>query len=239
MMNTYIQLAGHRVELRLRLPGTAVYFDADPAPGTPAEGTLYVSDDDLARHRQDPDRPFNEIEEYSLMIAPASRFLLERDAVVFHGVAVLLDGRAWLLTARSGVGKTTQYLLMKRLFGPRVELICGDKPILGLDEEGELRLYPSPWKGKERLDGEKSGRLCGTVLLRQEQSNRFGRLTPRTAALSLYPQLLYSPETEDQARSACNLLERLMRLPMLEYGNTGDEASARLLFKTLTQEEKV
>ncbi|KAB5607392.1 hypothetical protein [Bifidobacterium jacchi] len=50
--------------------------------------------------------------------------------VVFHGATISFAGRAWLFTAPSGTGKTTHIRLWREVYGDRVGIINGDKPIL-------------------------------------------------------------------------------------------------------------
>lgn len=56
--------------------------------------------------------------------------LLPFERAIFHGVAFIWRGQAWLLTALSGTGKTTHYIQWKRQYGGEISIINGDKPVL-------------------------------------------------------------------------------------------------------------
>lgn len=72
------------------------------------------------------------------------------NAVVMHSCLVDAYGEGVAFTARSGTGKTTHMMLWKRLFGQKMSIVNGDKPIVRYID-GELRGYGTPWAGKEGL----------------------------------------------------------------------------------------
>lgn len=49
---------------------------------------------------------------------------------VFHGATIEVGGRAYIFTAPSGTGKTTHIRMWRQVFGERVNIINGDKPML-------------------------------------------------------------------------------------------------------------
>lgn len=64
-----------------------------------------------------------------------------------HASVIAHNGRAYLFTARSGTGKSTQ----SRMWLESVEgakLLNDDNPIVRVLENGEVRVYGSPWSGK-------------------------------------------------------------------------------------------
>ena len=231
-----IELAGLPVRLRLEHAETAAYF----APYTPLEEDaafdLVVTEADRARDGGPVADAPEAFQEYSLLVAAASRWLLRHERVVYHGVAVKLGGRAWLITAPSGVGKTTQYRLLRDLYGDRVALISGDKPILEKREE-RVYVHPSPWPGKERFVGGPGAELAGLVVLEQEKENSVQRLSTREAVFPLFREFLYSADTEEDARAVGRMAEAMLRLPVWRLRNLGDGDSARMLFGTVTENE--
>lgn len=54
--------------------------------------------------------------------------LLPHGRAIIHAVCFVWCGKAWLICAPSGVGKTTHYKQWKRLFPNEVEMLNGDKP---------------------------------------------------------------------------------------------------------------
>lgn len=99
---------------------------------------------------------------------------------LMHGAAVAFDGAAYLFTAPSGTGKTTHVRLWRQYLGSRVTVVNGDKPFLSLEPDGTVRVWGSPWAGKERWQSPISVPLCGVCLL-ERGTDRICRLPPEQA----------------------------------------------------------
>lgn len=64
-----------------------------------------------------------------------------------HASVIVHNGRAYLFTARSGTGKSTQSRMwLESVDGAK--LLNDDNPIVRVLEDGEVRVYGSPWSGK-------------------------------------------------------------------------------------------
>ena len=221
--------------IKLRYPETAEYFSPYCVDDS-GEYDLYVTEEDIHLHGDPVGSLDPSAQEYSLLVASASRFLLRRDRVVYHAAALRLFGSAWLITGPSGVGKSTQYSFLKRLYGDEVGLICGDKPILQRCGDGSVFVHPSPWPGKERFPCGEGGGLRGIVILEQAMYDEISPLEVRKALFPVFREFLYSPECEDEARAAGSIAEAMLgSAPVWKLRNLGDEASARLLYETLKQ----
>ncbi len=238
-MNIEIELAGLRLRLGLQLPETARYFqnyitavgcpayDVTLDPEDPGQYPLVCFDGVLTPHA----------EEY-MLIARASQFLLRHRRVVIHGVSFLRHGKAWLITATSGTGKTTQLRHWQRLWPEEIELINGDKTVLQLREDGRLWLHPSPWTGKERDIGTANGELGGIVVLQQADHNSIRRLTPRESVLRVFQQFMILGDTEEEVRAACEIEDSVLHsVPVWLLENLGDETSAALTRECLDEYE--
>ena len=172
--------------------------------------------------------------EFNLLLEHICNLFLPYDRCLFHSVAICVDNRAWLITAPSGTGKSTQYRLWKELYGNKVRLICGDKPILEFQSSGDIIVHPSPWRGKERWLGSGPAKLAGIVYLEQGEYNSIRRMSVSEAVVPLYTQILYQPEDETELRQAAAMLDRILRqIPVWKLVNIGDEESARLTYETL------
>ncbi len=237
-MKMTIELAGLPVALYPENPETAAFFASFALPGGEAVCEARVTESDRARYGPSVADVPEPCAEYGLLAAGVSRCLLQHSRVLCHGVALWIGDKAWLITAPSGTGKTTQYRLLKQLYGEQIRLICGDKPVL--EQRGELVFaHPSPWPGKERFPGEGGGALCGVVLLEQAGYNAIRRLDVREAVFPLFREFLYAADTEENARTVGQIAAALLRLPVWKLENRGDEASARLLYETVTKHENL
>lgn len=164
--------------------------------------------------------------------------LLKYRKCMFHGVAIVFRGKAYLFTAPSGTGKTTQYFLWKLLYENEISIINGDKPILDFaEEEGTIIVKPSPWKGKEGMGSMESAPLGGIIYLRQGKENAIRRLKPKEAIVPVLSQFICSGDTKEQIQMMCHLEEQLLRtVPVYLLTNCGDEASAKMCYDTILQE---
>ncbi len=162
--------------------------------------------------------------------------LLPFERAIFHGVAFIWRGQAWLLTALSGTGKTTHYIQWKRQYGGEISIINGDKPVLDFSEEG-ISVHPSPWRGKENMGSMRSAPLGGIIMLKQGQENAMRRVEPKEVVVELFMQFLFTRSTPLDVQRVCALEERLLQtVPVWQLVNRGDEASARLCHDTLAKE---
>ena len=195
---------------------------------------------DIIRERRNSFSPgvSDSFVEFRILVEPTGKKLCEYGVFIMHAVAFLWNGCAWLLTAPSGTGKTTQYLNWKKLFPEEVSMICGDMPILKAESDGKIMVYPSPWNGKERMgfENHNSYPLGGIIYLMQADHNRFEKADFRELILPLWIQFVGIPDTETQIRSKEHFANILFsRYPVWKYENMGDEASTLKMRKALSE----
>ena len=166
--------------------------------------------------------------------------ILRYGCCLFHAAAFLWQGRAWLVTGPSGVGKTTQFRNWQQLFPGEITMICGDMPVLEGRDDGSVWVHPSPWNGKERM-GDRSLRapLGGVVRLIQGNENYIYTLPVCDAILAMLRQFMVRPEDEAAILALTGLVERCLRYaPVWLLTNRGDDASTQLLRQTLLESMK-
>lgn len=175
----------------------------------------------------------NRYVEYKSLIGLTSLALLSSGSCIMHAVAVLMDGFCWLITAPPGTGKTTQFYNLKSLYGKKVEMICGDMPVLNVSDAGNIIVHPSPWNGKERIKGSRSAPLGGILLLKQGKENLIRRLEPEEAVFTILMQLAVRPDNEEQVLQIAGVAENIIqKYPIWEMVNLGNAASSRLAAET-------
>lgn len=203
----------------------------------PPEAVLGLSAQELSLCRSHyPEQPEEAYVEYMELCPRVCDALLPHGRAIFHSVAFLWQGKAWLLSGLSGAGKTTHYALWKLLYGEELRMLNGDKPILDFSGEN-VQVCPSPWTGKERLRSMQSAPLGGIIFLRQGRENRMERMESGPAPELLFLQFLFTRSTPEQVHSVCRLEERLLReIPIWQLENRGDEDAARLCHDTLAKE---
>ena len=227
-----LKLAGHPLHYAFRYPKTRLYFRSWLRPSG-EEADILAPPEEIARaHALIPDKNPEDYAEFKALCGLTGQALLRWDCCIFHAVAFRFRGRAWLLTAPSGTGKTTQFMNWRRLLPAEITMISGDMPVL--ERKGDaITVHPSPWNGKESIGSFLSAPLGGVVLLEQGRENRMERIPTREAIIALMRQFVAAPSTEEDILSICAMLDAILHRPFRKLVNTGDLASTELLRETL------
>lgn len=163
-----------------------------------------------------------------------AEWLMERNALLFHGSAVAVDGRAYLFTAGCGVGKSTHTRLWRQVFGDRAVMINDDKPFLRVEETGVL-VCGSPWAGKHGLHSNVSLPLRGICILERGAENRIRRIGAGEALDMLRRQSYHPPDPRKEA-VILSLVDRLAEtVPLWRMACTKDPEAARLSHRAMSQ----
>lgn len=115
--------------------------------------------------------------------------LLDYEGLILHASAVVLDGNAYLFSARSGTGKSTHTSLWLRYFGDRAYIINDDKPALRIID-GKFMVCGTPWSGKTDQNINKIVPLRGIAFLERGQTNNIRRIDTREALPLILEQTL-------------------------------------------------
>ena len=231
------EYAGHPVRYRFLVPVTRLRFGSWARPAKGEDYDVFVTPErlKLARELLQEDYTDNYVE-FRTQTELSSHPLLQYGCCFFHAVSFCWQGRAFLLTAPSGTGKTTQFLNWQRLHPGEITMICGDMPVLERRDDGTIWVHPSPWNGKEDLGDRHHppAPLAGIVLLEQGQDNTIAPLPVREAIPALFPQFIVQPNTEAEILALTGLMDQMLRtVPVRKLTNRGDDASTELLRQTL------
>ena len=230
-------LAGVELTIHLRSEKTAVFFSGFLDPCGPDEGAVSVPVEDIHEHMEKWQTNNKAYIEYLLSAFYSCDALLRNRCCIFHGVVFLWRGKAFLFTAGSGVGKTTQLKNWQTMCGDELDVLNGDKPVLR--EEGDLiTVYPSPWKGKEHLgDDVLTARLSGIIYLEQADRDSIRRMTPEEAVEPILRRVLSTFGTQEIVLNACRFCDSLLRtVPVWHLANRGSIESAFITRETLLRE---
>ena len=235
-----VSFAGRGIPVQFRNPETKPYFGRYLSRSEASAPDVLVSEGDMERMRRllAEDMPESYVE-YRALPELISESLLKDRCCILHGVAFSWLGRAYILTAPSGTGKTTQYLNWARLFPGEIEMICGDMPVLEAREDGSVWVHPTSWNGKENIRGGAAAPLAGIVILRQGQENTIERVSPRDAIQPILMQFVVRLETREQILSLAGLMDQALgSVPLFLFTNMGNDASTMLLRQSLASETK-
>lgn len=235
-----INLAGVPLDIRPLRPETQQFFGAFLDSGRSGFSPVAVTEAELQAVRGlYPGEMSLPVLEFNELAPRAADALLPYGRCLFHSVAFLWRGMAYLITGPSGTGKTTQYVLWKLLLGDQVSILNGDKPVLEWNAGGSIWVHPSPWKGKEGMGRLVSAPLGGVICLAQGERNHVSLLRPEQAALPLFGQFLFTASSEQDVRRVCALEEALLRnVPVWELVNRGDFSSVQLARDTILKFEE-
>ena len=134
--------------------------------------------------------------------------LLAYDAFLMHAAVIAMDGKAYAFAASSGTGKTTHIRQWKALFGKRVEVINGDKPIIR-KMNGCFYACGTPWCGKEHMGGSSFYPLQAICFIEQGSENQIRPLQQGKVIGRLFRQLLL-PEDQSALDRYMGLVEQLL-----------------------------
>ena len=232
------EYAGHPVRFAFLHPGTRRFFKFWLKPVDGADYDVKTTPEYVSLIQSSLiEKSAEDYAEYKALITPTSDYLLQFRCCIFHAVAFLWRERAWVLTAPSGTGKTTQFMNWRKLHPGEITMICGDLPILEQRSDGSVRVHSSNWNGKEGVGNNTSALLGGLILLEQGRENRIGPLDVRDSAPQLLCQFAASLDHEKQIRTVCDMLDAMLRrYPTWKYVNLGDDASTELLRSVIAEE---
>lgn len=229
------EYAGHILRYKFVYPATRYNFSPWPKKSDSNEYDVLATQDRIERTRVVlPEDSRDAYVEYRSLISLTAKALLQYDCCIFHSASFVWQGHAFLLTAPSGTGKTTQYFNWQRLFPGEITMISGDMPVLERREDGSLWAHPTSWNGKENIGNRICAPVAGIVLLEQGKVNLIQPLGARDAILPFFGQFIVRPETESEILALARLMDQMLRkVPCFKYVNLGDDASTVLLRETL------
>lgn len=232
----FVQLSGLLFEIKFCFAETKKHFkEFEAHPGSPV-AVVHAEMDDFARAEPlFPEGASEDVKEWITLRRCFSDILPAFDRCLFHGAAMVFDGKVCLFTAPCGTGKTTQLILWRQMFPERTAIINGDKPILEFLEDGTIMVHPSPWKGKENCGYAPAAPLAYVVYLKQAAHDRIFPMPRREAVLFLFYQFFCPGEQEMQTRKICGFLEQMLKqVPVWELENRGKSESVKVCFDILT-----
>ena len=177
----------------------------------------------------------DEYVEYKGLLYLTAKKLLVYNCCIFHAVSFIWKEKAWLLTGKSGIGKTTQYLNWNKFFPNEISMISGDMPVLDFNGN-KILVHPSPWNGKERIRGKASAELGGIIFLEQNIQNSIEYNGVNDSIISLFHQFSVFPENEEEICALAKMVQNIIEnVPVWIFSNDGSSNSSVLLRKTILE----
>ena len=160
------------------------------------------------------------------------RELLHHDGMMLHASAVALEGRAYLFSGPSGMGKSTHTRLWQSMY-PDARVFNDDKPALRrLD--GRWFAYGTPWCGKDGININMKVPLAGICFLRRGEDNVIRRLNAQEAMANVISQTLRRFRDAAMLDLMLSHVEKLVQeIPIYELFNKPEPAAAQLSYETM------
>lgn len=136
-----------------------------------------------------------------------AEMLFRYDAFLMHAVALEYRGEVYLISAKSGVGKTTHASLWKRAFGNDVRVLNGDKPLIR-KIDGKFYASGTMWRGKEREGGVGTLPIRAIYYLERGTENEAATLGAAESAKSLIKHI-YMPKRPEAILKTLSLAGEL------------------------------
>jgi len=161
--------------------------------------------------------------------------LLEHDGFYLHASAVVKDGRAYLFSGPSGVGKSTHTGLWQQLFGEDARVINDDKPALRY-VDGRWYAYGTPWCGKDGININEKAPLAGVCFLKRGEENKIRRMSKFEAMQRVLGQTIYKLKNEEQLDKLIKSLESFLdKIPVYELENLPEVSAVQLSYETMSR----
>lgn len=126
-----------------------------------------------------------------------------------HGAAITWKEKGYLFTAPSGTGKSTHIALWRKYLGEDVQIVNGDKPLMKV-ENSKIRIYGTPWAGKEGWQKNRSSTLDGICIVKQGKENKIRTLDPSESVPLLIRQIYFTEDSKDAGKTL-ELMDQLLR----------------------------
>lgn len=135
--------------------------------------------------RMEKDTTIAQAEEFAYATA-FNKAVIPFGAMLVHSSAIIVNGKAYLFSAKSGVGKSTHTRLWKQLYGDEVIYINDDKPVVRI-ERGTAVAYGTPFDGGSGIANNISAPLGGIIFLERGEDNSISQIESTSQIL----QMLY------------------------------------------------
>lgn len=176
-------------------------------------------------------------EDDAIYMESAAQFyfkLLLFNGMMLHASAIEYNGRAYLFSGPSGMGKSTHTRLWQSLYGDAVQIFNDDKPALRRMEDGWFA-YGTPWCGKDGINQNKKVPLAGICFLKRGEENKIRRLDKKEAMQNVLWQTTRKLKDVNKMTALLGLVDKLVReIPIFELECTKEQEAAILSSKTMT-----
>ena len=197
-----------------------------------------VDEDDIKQEKINTSTEYP-ISYYESIIAyrKISEKLPEYDAFLFHGSVIELNGQAYIITAHSGVGKTTHTRLWMSEFAGEAEVLNGDKPIIRI-VDGVAYACGTPWQGKENYGKNMMCPVAGFAFLSRAEKNRASVIDTADAVIRFMSQIYLPKKSKVMLAKTLTLADKVLKSARLVHLECNMEPEAAHVCRGALVDEK-
>lgn len=161
------------------------------------------------------------------------RKIIPYGAMMLHACTAVVDGRAYLFSGPSGVGKSTHVGLWRQYLGAgRVQILSDDKPVLRPGGQ-KVWAYGVPWCGSVGQNLNMRAPVSGICFLKQGQQDRIRPLSGAEAVYSILNQTVRAVDVPS-VKCLMDTVETIVdRLPIFEMECLPELEAARLSWEAM------
>ena len=236
MVNFKIEIADIVVEINA-FNETTLKYCSDFLTDKESNYVITMTKEDLENEKHiNEDGKVYANEEISALYRRIADIFVEENVLVVHGSSFKVGNNAFVVTARSGVGKSTHVNLLKEYSGKDFEYINDDKPLLVIKDD--LTLYSSPWNGKERRGNNTSAPLRSVIFLNRGTTNSYKKIDNSGDIYFRLLSQIYLPRDKAKREKALSLIDILLkRISFYEINVNTDISSAEMTSERIIKNE--
>ena len=210
MIGFKLKITGQIIEIHAFNESTKRYCAAFLTDEEP-DYVVTMTEEDLKNERTNSsDGKVYVNEEISALYRKIADLLVEKDVIVFHSSSICVDGYAFLITARSGVGKSTHSRLLSEYLGDKFQYINDDKPLLEVKED-YVEVFSNPWNGKERRGNNIHAPLKAIIFLGRGLDNTYRKIDNKEEIYIKMLSQIYLPKEKAKREKALKIADTLLK----------------------------
>lgn len=158
-----------------------------------------------------------------------------KNTLMMHSSVTVKDGKAYMFLGKSGTGKSTHsQLWINNIEG--CELLNDDNPVLRVEDNGEVRVYGTPWSGKTPCYRNLDYPVGAIVDLHQAKANKIRRLPLVLAYTAMYVSFSGYRFIKDMADGLHATNEKVVtKIPVYSLDCLPNADAAFLCYNTITK----
>ena len=171
---------------------------------------VIVTDDMIAFEKsivvETLEEPYFEI---TAILRQICKVILEQyNGFFLHCSCFEFEGNAYVITARSGTGKSTHTRLLREYLGERITMINDDKPIVRF-MDNKFYIYGTPWNGKHSISNNIKAPIKAVFYLNRSKENKVVKCDTVSSITKIISQTVL-PDNKACMNILLDMLEKLV-----------------------------